>query len=240
MPAVRAVAFVLFVSGKWGMHPVRDAKYGGGKGMIVYRKIPFQLGSEILLRSPSNPMHKAKSRIIGVLEEEFILIEDPVFAISDNITAIVEGDFFVAYLYNEYLFTFKSRFNRKLIRNIICIDYPENFEVEQLSNQSKVKVSLEATLDISSMKLSGNVKELSETGCLFELPKIISLFKGLGLIATFTLPNDQLIKDFECTITSVKYNQIHKKTEIGARFLGPDEAISKIRELVQFCMRFKV
>ena len=208
--------------------------------MIVYKKMPFQLGSEILLRSSSNPSHKAKSRIIGVLEKEFIMIEDPVFAISDNIIAIVEEDFLVAYLYDGYLFTFKSRFNRKLIRNIICIDYPENFEVEQLRTEPRVKVNLAAALCISDLKLSGLVKDLSESGCSFELPKIISLFKGLGIIATFTLPNDQLIKDLQCQITGVRYNQLHGKTEIGVRFSGPAEEVSKIRELVRFCMRFKV
>ena len=72
---------------------------------------------------------------------------------------------------------------------------------------------------ISDLELSGHVKDISETGCSFEVPKIISLFKGLGLIATFTLPNDVLIKDLHCTIIIVKYNQIHRKTEIGATFL---------------------
>ena len=107
--------------------------------MILYKKIPFQLGAEVLLRASSNPTHKTKSRIIGVLEKEFIMIEDPVFAISDNITAIVEEDFLVAYLHDGYLFTFKSRFYKKLIRNIICIDYPETFEVEQLEKRIESK-----------------------------------------------------------------------------------------------------
>jgi c-di-GMP-binding flagellar brake protein YcgR len=124
--------------------------------------------------------------------------------------------------------------------NIICIDYPQDFEVEQVRAEPRVKVNLEAVLEISDTNLSGIVKDISETGCSFELPKIISLFKGLGLIATFTLPNDQLIKNIACTIINVKYNQIYRKTEIGARFSGPAEEISKIRELVKFCMRFKV
>jgi c-di-GMP-binding flagellar brake protein YcgR len=208
--------------------------------MPVYKRIPFQLGSEILLRSSSKPLHKAKSRIIGVIEKEFIMVEDPLFPISDNITAIVEDEFLVAYLYDGYLFTFKSRFNRKLIKNIICIDYPEKFEVEQLRTEWRVRVNLEAVLCMNDLKIAGLVKDLSETGCSFELPKIISLFKGIGLIAAFTLPNDQLIKDLQCQIIAVRYNQIHRKTEIGVRFSGPAEEISKIRELVRFCMRFKV
>lgn len=208
--------------------------------MVIFKKIPFQLGSEILLRSPSNPSHRAKSKIIGVLEKEFIMISNPVFAISDNISAIVEGDFLVAYLYEGCLFTFNSRFNKKLIKDIVCIDYPSDFTVEQLRSGPRVKVNLEASLSISDMDYSGLVRDLSDDGCSFELPKIISLFKGLSLTATFTLPNDQLIKDLQCSITNVKYNQIHKKTGIGVKYLSPAEEISKIQELVNFCMRFKV
>ena len=208
--------------------------------MIVYKKIPFQLGSEVLLRSSSSYSHKAKSKIIGVLEKEFIMIENPIFAISDNITAIVEDDLLVAYLYEGYLFTFKSRFSKKLIKNIICIDYPERFEVEQVRSDPRVKVSLEAKIYISDIQHPGIVRDISETGCSLELPKIISLFKGLGLIAAFTLPNDQSIKDLQCKVTSVKYDQIHRKMEIGASFVSPAEEISKIQELVRFCMRFKV
>jgi hypothetical protein len=207
--------------------------------MVFFRKIPFQLGSELLLRSSGNPLHKAKSKIIGVLEKEFVMIENPVFAISDNISVIVE-ELLAAYLHDGYLFTFKSRFNRKLIMNIICIDYPETFEVEQLRTESRVKVNLDATLKVNDLNLNGFVKDLSTTGCMFEIPKIISLFKGAEVIATFMLPNDQLVKDLRCKITNVKYNQIHKKTEIGATFIGPGEQIFIIEELVRFCMRFKV
>jgi hypothetical protein len=208
--------------------------------MIGFKKIPFQLGSEIILRSPANPSHKAKTKVIGVLEKEFIMIEDPVFAISEHISAVVEDGFLVAYLHDGYLFTFKSRFHKKLIRNIICIDYPENFQVEQLRKETRVRVNLEATLVLSEMNISGYVKDLSEDGCSFELPKILSVFKGIKFSATFTLPNDQMIKDLKCEIVAVKYSQIQKKTIIGAGFLGPADEVSRIRELVRFCMRFKV
>jgi c-di-GMP-binding flagellar brake protein YcgR len=208
--------------------------------MISFRKIPFQLGSEILLRSESQPAHKSKSKVVGVLEKEFIMIEDPVFAISDHVTVIVEDDLLVAYVHDGYLFTFKSRFSKKLIRNIICIDYPEEFQVEQLRKETRVRVNLQALMVISDMNISAYVKDISDDGCSFEIPKIMSLFNGAAFTATFTLPNDQLIKDLKCTIISVKYNQIHRKTAVGAKFQGPAEAVSKIRELVRFCMKFKV
>jgi len=208
--------------------------------MNVYKKIPFQLGSEIVLRSPSNPSHRSKSKIIGVYEKEFIMIANPVFAISDNITAIVEGDFLISYLHEGCLYSFKSRFFKKLIREIICIEYPADFTVEQLKIGPRVKVNLEADLSISDMTFSGIVKELSDSGCSFELSKIISLFKGLGVFATFTLPNDQLIKNLECTITNVKYSQIYRKTAIGVKYISPAEEIARIQELVKFCMRFRV
>ena len=132
-------------------------------------------------------------------------------------------------MYEGYLFTFKSRFNRKLIKNVICIDYPDNFEVEQVRTGSRVRVNLEAILIISDITLSGLVKDISDTGCSFEIPKIISIFKGLQLKASFTLPNDQLVKDLQCTVVRVKYNQIHRRTEIGGEFSGPAEEVSKIQ-----------
>ncbi|MGC9196367.1 MAG: PilZ domain-containing protein [Syntrophobacteraceae bacterium] len=208
--------------------------------MTVYKKIPFQLGAEILVRSSSNRSHKAKSKIIGVLEKELIMIENPVFIISDNIKAIVEDDLMIAYVYDGYLFTFMSRFNRKLIKDIVCIDYPDTFDVENLREEPRVKVNIATEISMSDVKMPGTVRNLSISGALVEVPKIISLFKGLELILTFTLPNDHLIKNLKCKISGVKYNQIHKKTEISVIFEGPSEEISRIRELVNFCMRFKV
>jgi hypothetical protein len=114
------------------------------------------------------------------------------------------------------------------------------FEVEQVRDAPRIKVNLETLATVSDIKISGVVKDFSEIGCSVQLSKIISLFKGLGLLLTFTLPNDQLIKDLQCKISSVKYNQIHKKTDIGVTFLGPPEELAKIKALAQFCMRFKV
>jgi hypothetical protein len=208
--------------------------------MIVYKKIPFQLGAEILVRSSSNRSHKAKSKIIGVLEKEFIMIENPVFIISENIKAIVEDDLMIAYVYEGYLFTFISRFNRKLIKDIVCIDYPDTFQVENLREEPRIKVNIATEINLSDMKMPGTVRNVSMSGGLVEVPKIISLFKGLECILTFTLPNDLLIKELKCKISGVKYNQIHKKTEISVIFAGPSEEIAKIREMVKFCMRFKV
>lgn len=215
------------------------ANYEWKTGMIDYKKIPFQLGAQILLRSSSNSAIRAKSKIIGVLDREFIMIERPVFSISDNITAIVEDDLMIAYVHEGYLFTFRSRFDRELISNIICIEYPNTFKVEQLREAPRIKVNLDAEISISDTKLPGMIKDISTTGCSAEIPKIISLFKGLRLVLSFTMPNDQVVNDLQCTISSVKYNQIHKKTDIGVTFSGPPEEIVKIRELVNFCMRFK-
>ncbi len=208
--------------------------------MSFFKKIPFQLGAEILLRSPAAPGHKARTRVIGVLEKEFIMIENPVFAISENISAVVEDEFMVAYLYDGFLFTFKSRFRQKFIKNTICIEYPVQFEIEQLRKGPRIKVNLAASMVMTDTNFAGTIKDLSEEGCMIELPKIISLFKGLGLTLTFTLPNDQLIKDMRCSIMNVKYYQIRKITEIGVTFIEPAEEIAKVRDLVNFCMRFKV
>ncbi len=207
---------------------------------MVYKKIPFQIGAEIMLRSSSNRSHKAKSKIIGVVNRELILIEKPVFSISDNITVIVDEDLMVAYLHEGYLFTFDSRFGKELIKNIVCIDYPATFQVENLREAPRIKVNLDAAGSVSGSQFTGTIKDLSETGCLLEIPKIVSFYKGVEFTVTFTMPNDQLVKNVQCKIMNMKFNQIYRKTDVGIMFQGPPEEVAKIRELIKFCMRFKV
>jgi hypothetical protein len=208
--------------------------------MIDFKKIPLQLGSQILLRSLSKPSYKAKSRIIGVLEKEFIMIEEPVYTINNPATGTVKDDFLAVYLHEGRLFTFKSHFHKTLINNMICIDYPKDFQIENLRREERIKVNLDAVMTVDDMNNSGFIKDLSYNGCLFQLSKIIPLSKGTEFAAAFSLHNNQQIKHLQCTTMSVRYDRIHQRTGIGSQFSGPEDDVSKIRELVRFCMRFKL
>ncbi len=208
--------------------------------MSNFKKIPFQLGADLLVRSPSNPAHRAKVKLVGVVENSFIIIETPVFAISDNISAIVEGMVICSYAFEGYLFTFKSEFQKEFSRNIICIDYPHEFEVEQIRKHPRIKVNLDAEIVMGDQTVMGRVRDISEGGCLLEIPKMISVFKGIEVTATFTLPDDELVKNMRCKVKNTKIFQIKKYTAIGVAFIAPDAEIQKVVKLCRFCMRFKV
>ncbi|MHC1728345.1 MAG: flagellar brake protein [Syntrophobacteraceae bacterium] len=206
---------------------------------MAFRRIPFHLGAQIVLRSGTNPAHRAKTKILGVLENEFIMIETPVFAVSDNISAIVEGTFFCLYLHEGYLFTFQSTFRKEFLKNVILIQYPPTFELEQLRKHPRIRVNLEASVSGQGFSASGRIKDISEGGCLLELPKG-SIMKGSKFLLTFTLPNDEPVTGVECRVMNAKFFHVRQLTEAGVGFSGPPAELAKIRELCRFCMRFKV
>lgn len=206
---------------------------------MAFKRVPFQLGAEMVLRSGANPAHRAKTKILGVLENEFIMIETPVFAVSENISAIVEGNFYCRYLYEGCLFTFQSTFRKEFLKNIILIQYPATFELEQLRKHPRIRVNLEVSVSGMEFSASGRVKDISEGGCLLELPKG-SILKGSRLVTAFTLPNDEHVTGVECRVMNTRFFHVRQLTEAGVSFSGPPEELSKIRELCRFCMRFKV
>ena len=208
--------------------------------MSNFKKIPFQLGSDLVVRSASNPAHKTKIKVVGVVENSFVIIQTPIFAISDNISAVVEGMIICSYAFEGYVFTFKSQFQREFSKNIICIDYPLEFEVEQVRKFPRVRVNLDVEAVMDDQSIVGRVRDISEDGCLVEFPKIVSIFKGIDISITFTLPNDELVKDLRCKIRNTKILQLKKTTALGMAFLSPDAEIQKVVKLCRFCMRFKV
>ena len=208
--------------------------------MSNFKKIPFQLGSDLVVRSPSNPAHKTKSKVVGVVENSFVIIETPIFAISDNISAIVEGMIICSYAFEGYLFTFNSQFQKHFSKNIICIDYPHEFDVEQVRKYPRIRVNLDVEVVLDEQKITGRIRDISEDGCLLELPKMVSVFRGIEVSVTFTLPNDELVKDLRCRVRNTKVFQLRKYTALGVMFLEPRTEIQKVEELCRFCMRFKV
>lgn len=46
--------------------------------MPNFKRIPFELGSEVLVQSPSRLAHKAITKVVGVVRDNFIIVETPV------------------------------------------------------------------------------------------------------------------------------------------------------------------
>jgi hypothetical protein len=203
--------------------------------------IPFQLGSQLRLRSLGNSFVKAQTVVVGVLGQNIILVEDPVFEKDDRITGRVGGDILVGYFHEGYLYKFKSRFGQVLIDDIVCIDYPKQFETQKLRRHPRIRVHLEAESVIGEegRLINGDIKDISKGGYCLELPGIIPLTIGTPVGITFQLPNEELIEDLEGTIMNMRQASVGKTTHIGVSFLGPKPEVAKIKKFCEMCMYFK-
>ena len=86
--------------------------------------IPFQLGSDLVLKSISNPALKVKTTIYGAVPGQMIIIEEPLFSLNQRFTGL-PAEFVCAYLHGNHLFKFNSKFIRHLFKNVIGIAYPD-------------------------------------------------------------------------------------------------------------------
>jgi len=205
----------------------------------VRRKIPFELGATMVLRSLANTAHRAKTKIIGVIHHDIIMIENPVFEVNDRLSASV-GDFLCLYMLDGRVYKFTSRFHKDILKNIIAIEYPDYFEVQQLRKHPRVKVILEVEVTLGDRQFAGDIKDISEGGCGLELPSMVPVVKGTEMVLTFVLPDNQVIEGMRCTIMNMQYLYAWRKTHVGMSFLGPESELKKIQKFSQMCMYFRV
>ncbi len=206
------------------------------------KKLPLQINSQIMLYDVSNTAHRARTRIIGAVEHDCIMIERPEFSISDRLSAVVDSDYTCSYLHEGYLYRFRTKQKKELSKKIVCIEYPDKFETIQLRKHRRIKVSVEAKFEIASMDqpVRGSVKDISEGGCMLVLPAIVHIPKGALAAITFKLPDDQLVEKVQCTVRNIQQVYMRQYTAIGMSFNGPGEELEKVRAFCDFCKKFRV
>jgi c-di-GMP-binding flagellar brake protein YcgR len=204
--------------------------------------IPFQFGASLMLKSLTNLAHKAKAKVLGVIPDDFIIIEKPVFAVNERLSASISGDFLCVYCHDGCVYKFRSRFREVPIKNIVCIEFPIHFEAQQLRKYPRVKVNLEAEIAVanSGQFLTGDITDISEGGCCLEFPSLIPVVKGAVLDINFTLPDNQMIEHMQCTVMNTNYSYAWRRTQFGVSFAGPGSEIDKIGNFCRMCSYFRV
>jgi c-di-GMP-binding flagellar brake protein YcgR len=197
--------------------------------------IPFQLGSDLVLKSISNPAHKAKTTIYGAVPGQMIIIEEPLFSLCNRVAGLSE-ELVCAYLHGKHLLTFKSNFVRRLFKNVIGIAYPGEVERVQIRSSMRIPVNIETevVLGTGDETISARVADISEGGCLLELPDSIQTQSGSRFNISFTLPDDQGIDNLACVVMRVRH--LTDKAMVGVRFSGPAQATMKIGKFCKLCV----
>ncbi|MGA3113410.1 MAG: PilZ domain-containing protein [Syntrophobacteraceae bacterium] len=196
--------------------------------------IPFQLGTELVIKSISNPALKAKATVYGSVPGRMIIIEEPLFCLTERFEGLSEG-FICAYMHGDHLLKFKSKFIKRLFQNVIGIDYPKDVERIQVRSSTRIRVNIETQviLNIEDGTISGCIADISKGGCRLELPKLIDTRRGSKVHLRFTLPDNQSIDNLACAVMNVKH--LNDNTILGVSFSGPAQAIMKVERFCELC-----
>ena len=103
-----------------------------------------------------------------------------------------------SYFSDGILYRFNSRYLRRLIDDIVCIEYPKEVEVRQIRRYRRIRVNIETKFVVSDTADSSfaDMVDISHGGCRLVLHKCVPMTKGTALSLTFSLPNEALILDF--------------------------------------------
>ena len=204
-------------------------KEAGGEAWHV----PFQLGSELALKSLQNAALKTKATLYGVVPGQMIILEEPVFNLNERLSGLSE-DFACGYIRGNYLYTFKSRFIKNLLPNVICAEYPWEVKRIQIRASTRIPVNIEVEVVLGAKfgSVSGRMEDISETGCRVRLPGPVLMPKGSKFHLSFILPDDQQVEDILCTVMNFRHYQDVKATAVGVSFRGPERNMQKVQK---FC-----
>jgi c-di-GMP-binding flagellar brake protein YcgR len=181
--------------------------------------IPFQLGSDLVLKSIFNPALKVKTTIYGAVPGRMIIIEEPLFSLNQRFAGLT-AEFVCAYLHGNHLFKFNSKFIKQLFRNVIGIAYPIDVERVQIRSSTRIPVNIETEVVLGAMgeTISGRIADISEGGCRLELTGSIQAQRGARFYLSFTLPDNQDIDNIACAVMRVRH--LSDNTVVGLSFSG--------------------
>ena len=216
------------------MHNIHLKRGAAAVDRVLYM-IPFKLGSDLVLRSISNPALKVKTTIYGAVPGQMIIIEEPLFSLNQRFAGNSE-EFACAYLHGNHLFKFKSKFTKRLFKNVIGIAYPIDVERVQVRSSTRIPVDIETEVVLGAMgeTISGRIADISEGGCRLELPKLIYTQRGSKFYLSFTLPDNQNIDNMACAVMRVKH--LSDNTIVGVSFSGSAQDTMKIEKFCRLCV----
>jgi c-di-GMP-binding flagellar brake protein YcgR len=164
----------------------------GGAGNLKLRagsdaanavRLPLRIDDPMMVRSADNPTQMAKSKIVGAIHGDFIMITDPTVKVNDRLSVIIDGNLLCAYFHDGILYNFHSRFRRDLIHGTICIEYPKEIEARQVRKHRRIKVNIETKFAAFGYPnwLSADMADISKGGCRLILKSKIIMKKGMRL-----------------------------------------------------------
>jgi c-di-GMP-binding flagellar brake protein YcgR len=226
------------MTGKWIEGELQNVASDAGKAMVT--RIPLKTEGEILVRSLTMTAHRAKSRIVGFIHDDFILIKEPVININDRFLAVFDDVFECCYFNEGYQYTFISRYRCHALREIVCIEYPRDVNIYQVRKHRRIKVNIGTKFAILGVPhwLSGDMADISKGGCRLIVKSKVRVTKGMRILMMFNLPNETLVDELRAVVLRSRYIKDGETVEVGLSFTGPNGELAKISNFCDLCMSF--
>ncbi len=203
-------------------------------------RIPLKIGDEIMVRSLAMIAHRAKSRIIGAVHGDFILIQEPVVVINERFLATFDHTFECSYFTSGYRYNFLSRYRSHVLGDKVCIEYPKKVDVSQIRKHRRINVDIETKFAVLGAPnwFSGDMADISEGGCRLILKSKVTVTNGMRVIMVFRLPNEDVVDELRAVVLRSTSIEGGEATEVGLSFIGPRSELAKISNFCGFCMFF--
>ena len=203
-------------------------------------RIPLRIDDEIMVRSLDTVAHRAKSRIIGAVHGDFILIQEPVVVINERFLATFDHAFECSYFTAGYRYNFLSRYRSHALGDIVCIEYPKKVDVRQIRKHRRINVNIGTKFAVLGAPkwFSGDMADISEGGCRLILKSKVTVTKGMRVILVFRLPNEDVVDELRAVVLRTMSIEGGEATEVGLSFTGPRSELAKISNFCGFCMFF--
>ncbi len=203
-------------------------------------RIPFKIDDEIMVSSQSIAAHRTKSKIVGAVHGNFILIKEPIVVINERLMAIFDDVFKCSYFIKGYRYNFLSRYKSHVLSDIICIEYPKKVDVYQIREHRRIKVNIETKYAILGTPnwFSADMVDISHCGCCLLLKSKVAITKGMKVLLVFSLPNKDVVNELRAVVVRSWPVQGGEATKVGLSLSGPPGELAKISRFCEFCMYF--
>jgi len=201
-------------------------------------KLPIVIEKTIVVRSRQNDTMKVNCRVLGAWHGKFLIIEDPIFRVSERLSSRIEGEVLCWYLFEGDVYYFGSRVLGSYSEGFTLLDYPDEVQREKLRRHPRLSMRLQTLVRLGNTRgsLRSTMNDISAGGCFLTIHSLEVITRNMECELSFILPDGQKISGLKAIACNCRTHSLRKTTEIGLKFVDPPDQIIIISN---FCKSFE-
>ena len=114
-------------------------------------RIPFKIDDEIMVSSQSIAAHRTKSKIVGAVHGNFILIKEPIVVINERLMAILDMMSSMFLFYQGISIQFSQSISKSCVSRCRLHRISPKGGVYQVREHRRIKVNIETKYALSAL-----------------------------------------------------------------------------------------